>query len=334
LFAEKHDLEIKKMAKSHLLINEPPLQVLPSLAVAIGLNEAIVIQQVHYWLMNSKVGVVRDGFKWVFNTYDEWCENFPFWSKSTIQRIFENLESNNLIVSEQLDKAKRDMTKFYRIDYGQLDKMDNVKLTSSDDSNLESSMIPKSDDVNKESKTTTETTKDLPAFLKNAGIEWLLLSGQEVTQQMIDQAIQTKTAKDTFEKCFGFGTLPWSSNDAWTKFEKFIVKIYSKDPGFFADYVAWREGDGKYKAYSNRKIRQNPQEFIDTGYPEFEASKMYSPSKPAVDERRLEQTKQTVDEKFAGKFVPRPDSVPSPVIIKQKLQNLSRQHSEKGILNG
>ena len=34
---------------SKLLINEHPLQVLPSLATKIGLNEAIVLQQIHYW---------------------------------------------------------------------------------------------------------------------------------------------------------------------------------------------------------------------------------------------------------------------------------------------
>ena len=35
---------------SNLLIEEPPLQVLPSLALAVGLNEAIILQQMHYWL--------------------------------------------------------------------------------------------------------------------------------------------------------------------------------------------------------------------------------------------------------------------------------------------
>jgi hypothetical protein len=39
---------------SRLLIHEPALQVLPSLAVAIGLNEAIFLQQLHYWLVSSK----------------------------------------------------------------------------------------------------------------------------------------------------------------------------------------------------------------------------------------------------------------------------------------
>ena len=35
---------------SRLLINENPLQVLPTLAVKIGLNEAMILQQMHYWL--------------------------------------------------------------------------------------------------------------------------------------------------------------------------------------------------------------------------------------------------------------------------------------------
>ena len=50
-----------------LLISEPPLQVLPSLAVKIGLNEAIILQQVHYWLLKSNN--IRDGYKWVYNSY-------------------------------------------------------------------------------------------------------------------------------------------------------------------------------------------------------------------------------------------------------------------------
>lgn len=40
---------------SKLLINEPPLQVLPSFAQNIGLHEVIILQQVHYWVdMNQK----------------------------------------------------------------------------------------------------------------------------------------------------------------------------------------------------------------------------------------------------------------------------------------
>lgn len=38
---------------SSLLINEPPLMVQKPLAVLVGLNEGMILQQVHYWLGKS-----------------------------------------------------------------------------------------------------------------------------------------------------------------------------------------------------------------------------------------------------------------------------------------
>ncbi|WKT76974.1 hypothetical protein [Lysinibacillus fusiformis] len=99
----------------NLLINEPPLQVLPTLAVAIGLNNAIVVQQVHYWLRISKNE--RDGQKWVYKTIDEWHEEFPFWSKRTLERVIESLEDIKILVSGNYNKLKMDRTKWYRINY-------------------------------------------------------------------------------------------------------------------------------------------------------------------------------------------------------------------------
>jgi hypothetical protein len=118
---------------SALLINEEPLQLLPSLALAIadageradidvtGLNEALVLQQLHYWLRKPKVGVVRDGRKWVYNSYTEWKENFPFWSERTILRIFANLEKLGLVDSEQPDGRNR--KKQYAVNYAALNAL-------------------------------------------------------------------------------------------------------------------------------------------------------------------------------------------------------------------
>lgn len=105
------------MAK--LLIDEYPLMVLPSLAKMIGLNEAIALQQVHYWLNNAKGGVVIDGVRWVYNTYEEWqSDNFPFWSVRTVTRVFTSLETMELLLSMQ--KASYDRKKYYRVHYDKL----------------------------------------------------------------------------------------------------------------------------------------------------------------------------------------------------------------------
>ena len=108
--------------ESNLLIAEPPLQVLPTLATKIGLNEAIIIQQLHYWLLKSEH--VHDLKKWIYNTYEDWQRQFPFWSIDTIKRIFIGLEKNGLILSEKkFNKIKIDRTKWYSINYEKLEEV-------------------------------------------------------------------------------------------------------------------------------------------------------------------------------------------------------------------
>lgn len=103
---------------SRLLINEPPLQVLPSLAVKVGLNEAIVLQQVHYWAERSKVEV--EGHLWVYNTIQQWREQFPFWSDDTISRALKSLREGGLVIAARLSKDPFNKTLYYRIDYRNL----------------------------------------------------------------------------------------------------------------------------------------------------------------------------------------------------------------------
>lgn len=104
-----------------LLINEYPLQVLPSLAVEVGLNEAMILQQIHYWLNTSKHH--HDGKKWIYNSYPEWQKQFPFWSERTIKRIFGSLEKQNLLHVGNYNKAGFDRTKWYSVNYETLNKL-------------------------------------------------------------------------------------------------------------------------------------------------------------------------------------------------------------------
>lgn len=99
----------------NLLINEPPLQVLPSLAVRIGLNKAIVIQQMHYWLLRSEH--FYEDKRWIYNSVTEWLEQFPFWSRSTLTRIIDDLENDNLLFVGNFNKKAMDRTKWYSINY-------------------------------------------------------------------------------------------------------------------------------------------------------------------------------------------------------------------------
>lgn len=100
---------------SKLLIDDSPLQVLPKLAIRIGLNEAIFLQQLH-WLTKDK-RPDAEGKQWIRKTYTQWKkEVFPFWSTRTIERTANSVAKLNLVIIEQRDKSNRNRDNFYAID--------------------------------------------------------------------------------------------------------------------------------------------------------------------------------------------------------------------------
>lgn len=99
---------------NNLLFDEHPLVLQPKLAKIIGLNEAIILQQLNYWLKRSNKFI--DGHVWIYNTYSDWQEQFPFFSKSTIRRTISSLEEAGIIITANYNKAGFDKTKWYSID--------------------------------------------------------------------------------------------------------------------------------------------------------------------------------------------------------------------------
>ena len=98
---------------------------MPTLATIIGLNESIVLQQVHYWLKikeQSQQDYI-DGRYWVYNSYKQWQAQFPFWHRNTIQRTFSSLEKKGILISGNYNHAGFDKTKWYSIDYHALNRL-------------------------------------------------------------------------------------------------------------------------------------------------------------------------------------------------------------------
>lgn len=110
---------------NNLLLDEHPLLIMPNLATLIGLNESIVLQQIHYWLIGKEQRQQDyiDGHYWVYNTYEQWQEQFPFFSLRTLRRIFTALEKMGLLISSNYNRAGFDKTKWYTINYESLNKL-------------------------------------------------------------------------------------------------------------------------------------------------------------------------------------------------------------------
>ncbi len=125
---KKYKSSTKKQQSSYLLLDEPPLMILPQLAAQIGLNEAVILQQVNYWLRDKRIKQDRrytfqDRF-WIYNGYPDWQQQFPFWSQNTIYRTIRSLEKLGILLSRQIRSSDR--RKWYSIDYDKLNSISSI----------------------------------------------------------------------------------------------------------------------------------------------------------------------------------------------------------------
>jgi len=120
----------------NLLIAENPMIVCPTLAVRIGLQEAIFLQQVHFLTLYSRN--IRDGYRWVYNTYEDWLKIFPFFeNEQKIGRYVRKLEDLGLLVtSKEYNRNKLDKRKWYRVNYASDLLVPEVVTPAVEDSNM------------------------------------------------------------------------------------------------------------------------------------------------------------------------------------------------------
>jgi hypothetical protein len=81
---------------SKLITPEKPLLIPPLVAAEIGLEAAIILQQIHYFSQNSK-HILDDGKRWFYLTLEGWAEKLPFLKMSAIRRAIDKLRQLSLI---------------------------------------------------------------------------------------------------------------------------------------------------------------------------------------------------------------------------------------------
>ncbi len=120
-------VSIPKMSdeyRSDMLIHDSHVVVVQeSLARVFGLDKAVFIQKLEYWL-KTESGVVIDRRRWIYNTYEQWHKQSPWWSAMTVRRMVKYLEDCGVIVSVELNGDKGDHTKWYTLDHGVMNQME------------------------------------------------------------------------------------------------------------------------------------------------------------------------------------------------------------------
>ncbi|NRO89301.1 conserved phage C-terminal domain-containing protein [Lactobacillus helveticus] len=109
--------------KASWLYSKNPLVVDKDLATVIGLNEAITLQQINYWL-HVPGGKNVDGKHWIKHTVSEFLEkDFPFWSRNTVRRAIASCEKKGFLLERNLNNAGFDKSKWYSINEVKLDEV-------------------------------------------------------------------------------------------------------------------------------------------------------------------------------------------------------------------
>jgi len=125
------------MATSKLLLDDYPILVLPQLAVKIGLDEAIILQQVHTQInMNGlripqidkhRVHFQKNGGEgrpqnkwWIVRGDEDLCREYPWWHIGIIKQGFDRLVRMGVLIhSPNVIPG----LEWYTIDYENLAKL-------------------------------------------------------------------------------------------------------------------------------------------------------------------------------------------------------------------
>ena len=87
------------------------------IAVAVGVNGALLLTRLHYWLKKNADNETHyhDGHYWTYNSVAAFKKQFPFWSERTIYNELKKLETNGWIKTGNYNASTYNRTKWYTL---------------------------------------------------------------------------------------------------------------------------------------------------------------------------------------------------------------------------
>lgn len=278
------------MSSSRALIAEPPLLVLPSLAVAVGLNEAMVLQQLHFLANVRRPG--RGGERWVEMGNADLQHTFPFFGANTLRRAVYNLRDRGLISI----KPKDGRCNLYQLNYEAIElvitlpKMGTPKMGTDPAQNGEGALPKMGTDSIKEVLEVESSNKTGPVDkhqkLTRMTLEWL---PSEVTQQ---QLLDNNVGLDFIRACLPEFRTYWSKKEPREDWEATFC-WHMRKQAELRDAQATRRAITNAGASTDRTLYQpksNPAETQQGRHPPAaQVIAAFTPANPLTAEQNLER---------------------------------------------
>ncbi|ATP35089.1 conserved phage C-terminal domain-containing protein [Ligilactobacillus salivarius] len=225
---------------SKLITDEKPIVILPSLAKLLGINEAIILQQIHYWLERSNN--IHDGYRWVYNSIKDWNEQFKWLSEPTLKRKFKSLEDQGLLITGNYNKKRFDKTKWYRIDYNLLNEM-GQRLYQNDTTIVSNCTNGKYQNDTTNTRDYTENNTDIinsNEFDYNEFIEWFNeladkdFRNTETNRQYIKDLLNDGYTKEDLVNVIEYKVNEWKDSEKMNMYLRFSTLL---SPNNFKRYL-------------------------------------------------------------------------------------------------
>lgn len=108
---------------SRVLCNANSIPLIPELAEALGIREALLLQQIHYWIVHKERNPERHekdmlgGFHWYYATFDELAEKYPFLGHANhIRRMVKSLCEKGALIKIKPFESNGNHISWYRLD--------------------------------------------------------------------------------------------------------------------------------------------------------------------------------------------------------------------------
>lgn len=167
------------------------------LAVLVGLEEAIVVNKIAYWMeVENNEKHTFDGKVWVYNSYEHWKDgNFPYWSISKIKRLFSKLEKDGIIISATFNKKDWDRTKWYTVNFSKLQDLLDSGVTLNQSNGSKWNDRSGQDETTNTMEYTKNTTKS--TFLEGAAVD--STTGKSRSNMDYDESIVEKEVNNSLD---------------------------------------------------------------------------------------------------------------------------------------
>lgn len=286
-------METNKITIEELLFNDEPITINRKLAKCLGLKEAVIFQQIHYWLKinEKKKHNIREGRAWTYNSIKKWHEEeFDFLSERTVKRTLKSLEDDGLLICKTFNKMAGDKTKWYSIDYEKLLEVAEKKLKLKEEKSAKMSKNGKLGAVAKKNKSENTIVPNWHNDTHSANLAQPIEPNWHNGSAKLAQAIPEITTKTSTKTSTSSSSVEIESNNlidyfnenicelkktTKIKFEKFIE---NKSIGFvkaLIDYQAeinTKSYAGFAKAIDNFKDLETVEE-LNAAIEKFRASK-------------------------------------------------------------